>query len=98
MTNYNQPDTTAKKFADKPEVKAVLSDAKSLTENASKLVSSTREEGAALVKDGKKYVKDIAEKDFKIVKDYIQEHPGKSAAFAVLGGFLLSRFLGRSRK
>lgn len=96
MANYNQSTTNpTKKLIDKPEVQAVLQDAKSLKENASRLVSSAKDEGVSLIREGRKYAHDMAEKDMKLVRSYVKENPMKSMAFAVLGGIVLSSFLSR---
>ncbi len=96
MATYNQSTTNAsKKIMDKPEVQAVLDDAKSLTENASRLVSSAKDEGVSMIREGKKYARDMAERDLKLVQGYVKKHPMKSMVFAVLGGVILSSFMGR---
>ncbi len=95
MVTYNESTNASKRLMEKPEVQAVLSDAKSLKENASKLVSSAKDEGVSMIKEGKKYAHDMAEKDLRLVRSYVEQHPMKSMAFAVLGGLVLSSLLGR---
>lgn len=93
MTHNKTPDIEMKKLSEKPEIKAVLSDAKSLVENSGKALSSAKEEGLALLHDGKKYLKENVQEDILVAKSYIKENPKKSAAVAILGAFLLKRLL-----
>lgn len=90
--SYNKtPDMDMAKLADKAEIKAAVNDAKSMISHSAKALTTAKEEGAAMLKEGKQYIKETAQEDIQLAKSYIRNNPKKTAAAAIIGGYLLKR-------
>ncbi len=93
MSHSKTPDIDVNKFADKSEIKAAIEDVKSFADHSAKALAAAKVEGTAKIKEGAQYIKETAKDDLQLAKSYVRENPKKTAAMAILGGFLLKRLL-----
>jgi ElaB/YqjD/DUF883 family membrane-anchored ribosome-binding protein len=89
---------SAKKFTDRPEIKDIKRDVKSLRDSSAKLAHDVKDGASVLAKEGKEYLKNRSANDIQRIETYVKEHPAKSLAIAVAGGMLLTSFLFGGRK